>query len=92
MERVEIEDREDHLRLTAWLWTPTEEFSQSFVIVPLDANRARVAGIGRGLGDVVRVMTGSWRPSGAPSSRSERDPQGPSADGRVSPTKTPPPL
>jgi hypothetical protein len=54
-----IEDRGDHLRLVVELFTPTSEGTSEYVLVPLDAQRARIGGIGRGLGDVVTIADGT---------------------------------
>ena len=53
-----LEVRDGHLFLTLHS-TPAElGMDIEAVLIPLDAERARIAGIGRGLGDVVTVRDG----------------------------------
>lgn len=59
-----VVDHEDHLELEVDLEKPTGTSTLAFVILPIDASRARIAGIGRSKGDVVRVEDGRLRVMG----------------------------
>jgi CubicO group peptidase (beta-lactamase class C family) len=56
-----IVDREDHLEIELDHETTSGDHTSAMLIVPLDATRARIAGIGQGMGDVIRVEDGRLR-------------------------------
>ena len=53
-----VVDHEDHLELEVDLERPTGTSTLALVLLPIDASRARIAGIGRSKGDVVHVEDG----------------------------------
>jgi CubicO group peptidase (beta-lactamase class C family) len=60
-----VVDHADHLELEVDLHRPTGDATSVFVILPMDEHRARIAGIGRSMGEVVRVESGILHVMGA---------------------------